>query len=539
MAARSPGGTAPLKLTLRAANRSLAKLKPISVQCQYRVNSIPWMEIVLSAEDGDPGSFKDEVSACLPGNTFRLATEEGALFFDGIVARLSRRTGASRSELTLHVRHPLQKLASMQRSQVFEQLTDSAIVSSICSAQGIRVAGTEGLTIRHPQMVQFQCSDWHFMRARVKANAAWIVVQPDTLRIALPKLAPTADHTLRWAQRDTQGGASPQADVDDAFWRFDVTELASGITMSGWDLRQQKSVSVKAETMTLGRGALDARRLKTLGSGAWSSARSTALQPGELAALARATLQDQHLNGAIARFVVVGSLSYGVGQTLELSGFGDGFDGSGIITGVEHFLVQGAWRTTLDLGVDDAWSEFDTSGVPAVSGTHVGVVEAFQRDPDGLDRFRVRIPALIEDNKPLWARFSTPYAGEAHGLYLYPEVGDEVSVTFFDHDPRYPVITNAMFNPKNPPPVAAGASGPRALVFDSQKKRQLLFDGQSGALTLQAGDDTVILDQGIALTSNKEIKADGPALGLSASKKVEVQGKSGVSIKGPKIEMDS
>lgn len=525
------------RLGLFAGNRRLEKLEPVSVQCQYRVNSIPSMEIVLSTRDGDPGSVDDEVALCQPGNRLRVTAEDDRyVMLDGAVTRLSRRTRMSRSDLTLHVRHPLQRLASSHRSQIFEGLTDAAIITSICKDHGITVE-VAGLSIKHPQMVQFECSDWQFMLARLKASAVWLLPQPGVTRIGAPRLGP-ADHTLSM-KPDGRNSADAQGNIEEAAWQFDVADLAPGVRMSGWDPQLQKRVDVDAEAVALGRGALDARQLKTLDNQRWSSARSTALQPTELGVIARSRLQSQHLNSVIARFVVSGSLDYRIGQTLALSGFGRNFDGAGIITGVEQLIAEGSWRTALDIGVKDAWPEFDASGVPSAGGTYVGIVEAFQRDSDGLDRFRIRIPALMAD-RPLWARFSTPYAGKSHGLYLYPEIGDEVCVTFFDRDPRYPLIVNAMFNPKNPPPVASGDSPPpRALVFDSEKKHQLVFDAKSGALSLEAGDDTVVFKKGIALKSANNVSVDGQAIAMSASKGVEVKGGKSVSIKGPEIGLDS
>jgi len=293
-------------LLLRAANRQLAKLKPISIRCQYRVNSIPWMEVVLSADDQDPGNHDDEVDLCQPGNAFRVATESGSLLLDGLVTRLSRHTTASRSELTVIVRHPLQRLASSHRSQVFQQLSDAAIVSAILNGHGVRTSGSSGLSIGHPQMVQFESSDWHFVLARLRANGVWLIPLADSLRIGPPQLGARADHVLRGAERDAGDGT----EIDDASWRFDIAELASGIELSGWDARQQKSASVKAEATPLGRDALDPKRLQTLDAAVWSSARSTSLEPGEMAALAKARLQDQHLACVTARFVVAGSLAY-------------------------------------------------------------------------------------------------------------------------------------------------------------------------------------------------------------------------------------
>ena len=64
-----------------------------------------------------------------------------------------------------------------------------------------------------------------------------------------------------------------------------------------------------------------------------------------------------------------------------------------------------------------------------VYGVTVGVVTNNQ-DPDGLGRVKVRFPWLSDDDESFWARVVTPMAGNGRGLYLLPEVDDEVLVAF-------------------------------------------------------------------------------------------------------------
>lgn len=534
-------GTPPL-LTLRAGGRELETLRPVSVRCRYRVNAIPLMELVLATDDGDPGHADDEIGLCQPGSTLRLGIGGGATLYEGLVTRLAWRASSTRSELHLQVRHPLQRLASSQRSQVFEQQTDADIVRTLCSAQQVSLAKIDGLGIRHPQMVQLRSSDWKFVLSRLVANGVWLAVQAAGVSIVEPKLAAKADHKLTWSEAGSKGsGANTSGgaiEVDEVSWSFDVLDLPGEVEVSGWDVKQQKTVSAKAAAVTLGSDALDPARLEALGATPWSWSCGTPFEAGELEALARSRLLQLQLGALTGRFVVSGSNDYWPAQTLELSGFGKHFDGRCLVTGVEHLMVQGAWRTTLEVGLQDAWRDAPASGAQTTAGTFIGVVEALDRDPGGLDRFKVRVPALLQDNKPLWARFSTPFAGEAHGMYLYPAIGDEVCVTFFDDDPRYPVIGNAMFNPRNPPPHTASDKGLRGLVFDAQKKQQLMFDGGTGELTLQSGENRVTLKDGIEIASDKDLALDAQGIGVAAKQKVEVQGKSGVSVKGVKIELD-
>ncbi|HYJ88320.1 MAG TPA: phage baseplate assembly protein V, partial [Pyrinomonadaceae bacterium] len=63
------------------------------------------------------------------------------------------------------------------------------------------------------------------------------------------------------------------------------------------------------------------------------------------------------------------------------------------------------------------------------------------QDPDSLSRVQVRLFSFdgIEDqDAPIWARVAVPVAGKDRGTFMLPDVGDEVLVSFINHDPRLP-----------------------------------------------------------------------------------------------------
>jgi uncharacterized protein involved in type VI secretion and phage assembly len=94
-----------------------------------------------------------------------------------------------------------------------------------------------------------------------------------------------------------------------------------------------------------------------------------------------------------------------------------------------------------------------------IYGVVVGVVTD-NKHPEGEYRVKVKFPWIRskdvgdkEDFSSSWARISTQMAGLGRGLYLLPEVDDEVLVMFEHGDVRRPIIIGTLWNGKDLPPV--------------------------------------------------------------------------------------
>jgi uncharacterized protein involved in type VI secretion and phage assembly len=111
----------------------------------------------------------------------------------------------------------------------------------------------------------------------------------------------------------------------------------------------------------------------------------------------------------------------------------------------------------------------------------IGVVTN-NRDPDNLGRVKVRFPWLTESDESSWARLATPMAGSDRGLFLLPEVDDEVLVAFEHGDVRFPYVLGALWNGVDTPP-RTNANGENNLrVMRSRRGHELIFDdSQNGA----------------------------------------------------------
>jgi uncharacterized protein involved in type VI secretion and phage assembly len=119
-------------------------------------------------------------------------------------------------------------------------------------------------------------------------------------------------------------------------------------------------------------------------------------------------------------------------------------------------------------------------------GLHYGVV-CQNKDPDNLDRVKVRLPWLDggDTDQTHWAQLLTPMEGKKFGWYTLPDIDDVVVVMFIAGDISHPVIVGGVWSkPDNSPePNEDGANNFRGfrsrcghrLILDDSKKVKVVF----------------------------------------------------------------
>lgn len=515
-------------VTLHVDGKRIEYLAVNRLMCERRINQIPTATLTLKPLADTRGGLNPQLQAelqrCQPGADFTLTLDNQPLFSGQLVRRQLRLRG-EQTTLTLEARHPLQKLVPVPRSQLFQGKDDAAIFRAVLSGAGLRASlpSLQQLRLPHEQRVQFRCSDWQFLRSRLLASGCWLL--PDAAGKGV-SIAPLGQMSARRHQLARQAdGARPtlhdvDLSIDD---RFKLDEVA----LQEWDIRQQKlgnplkSRASKAASAALPGGTIASHRRS------WSQAFSTAPQPS-LAAFAQSRFDHHQLTALRGSLEVDGSVDYQPGDGLTLRGFGDGLDGTHVLTGVRHLCESDTgWRTQLLVGLPP------TSGdpEPRIQELHVGVVEAFRKDRHQLDRIPILVPALGLKGKTLFARLGKPYASRQSGFCFYPEKGDEVIVGFFECDPGYPVILGAMHNPKNSAPFGPDPANRRkAIVLNPQDKQQQL------ALTAA---DVALSAQQIALDGEKTLALKSQDLSLTAAASLTMTGKTAAVTGTDSLSLDA
>jgi uncharacterized protein involved in type VI secretion and phage assembly len=179
-----------------------------------------------------------------------------------------------------------------------------------------------------------------------------------------------------------------------------------------------------------------------------------------------------------------------------------------------------------------------------VHGVVVGVVTNNQ-DPDKMGRVKLRFPWLSDTDESTWARVAAAMAGPNRGLFLLPEVEDEVLVAFEHGDPRFPYVVGALWNGKDSPP-ADNADGKNDVrMLRSRSGHVIRLVDSAGAerieITDKTGDNTVTIDSAsnaitIAAT-NVTIKAANGKLRLEGAT-IEIEASGPARLKGATVDIN-
>ncbi|MBU3895419.1 hypothetical protein KH388_22260 [Serratia rubidaea] len=543
---KSASGT-PTVVTVQIAGKTL-DVKTLfvgQIQTRLAVNEIPSATVELDLPDTAPGDYKDVdhlLSRCAVGQPATLKLGEQTRF-TGVVGAVQVKVRSGGRRVRIRLKHTLQTLKATPRSRVWPAQQDSGLVRTVLNEHGVQAGGitlSEGDTV---QRFQWNCSDWHFIRALLGLHGAWLWPHSDgSVTIQPPRLRGTS-HLI---------SATPgpgRVVLLDAEWEHAGLSQPKTLTLQSWDLSKQAVVKKTAKAKTLGAKGLAPRAVKALGgdgeallTGQWDGTLQQAAADGWLAA--------QQAQAVRVRITVAGCQAYQPGDTLSLEGVGAHLNGQGIVTWVEHHVGvdDREGKTLVGIGLDDTAAAAPTLPVP--DGLVIGQVAKFQADPKGKwNRLPVSVPLL--GKAILWARMGHLYASKESGVTFYPETGDEVALGFVGGDP---VILASLHNPKLTAaiePSAKNAKKGLVLRHDGQRM-ELSFDRDKHTASWALGSDKtpeqrLVIDKekGIAVTGEKgdvkvEMKAGGAAwttkhnIALNADEQVSVTGKNGVSLASDK-----
>jgi uncharacterized protein involved in type VI secretion and phage assembly len=166
------------------------------------------------------------------------------------------------------------------------------------------------------------------------------------------------------------------------------------------------------------------------------------------------------------------------------------------------------------------------------------------RDPDGRARVKVKLHSFVDvdgQEGTLWARVAVPLAGASRGTFLFPDVGDEVLVTFIGGDPRFPVVIGSLWNGRDAPTESIGdrgmdrwsfqsKDGARVSVIEQQQGQSTLrlevpggvsaelAQAEGGKITITAANSTITIDsEGVSIETSGTASVQASTLDVSAA----------------------
>ncbi len=466
----------------------------ISVDVKRAISSIGHAELVL-ALSLDMDTQDEKIFPLFnPGNRLEIQAGYDAKLdsiFKGMILQQGLRTGLEgMPEMVVQCSEEAIRMTLGHKNAFFRQKTDAEIMRELIAQNGLN-SEVDSTDFNHPQLIQFQSTDWDFILSRAAANGLVVYTEDDKVYVK--------------AIQDSQAPALKASYYDGEIMHVDLAHDVSA-------------------------------NLAGVGNKVWDKGlRNTSVQT---------------LKGTLT---MSGDARPRINFPIELKGFGARYNGNALVSGIHHKFYSGVWSTTLGFGRPMAKEtiEIPSKGpskegiLPSVYGLQNGIVKQMDQDPEGAYRILVDVPVFDPTGAGLWARFAQEYAGAGAGSFFYPEIGDEVILGFLNEDPRYPVILGMTYSIQNHPPFMPEAQN-HMKGFVTRSGLQLSFDDenkmvaiktpagnecilsetdQSILLKNQTGHSVLLDNQGIVLDSKNDlvIKANGKII-MQATGDLQLEG---------------
>lgn len=539
----SPSGLVNIKIFAGASELS-GEFQIYSVEIVKQVNRISYCTVKFL--DGESSLQKFELSDKTnlnPGNDFEVKAgydADAKSIFKGIIVKHSVKVRAGSSFTIVECKDKAVKMTIETRSEIYEKKKDSDIFKTLIGRAAGVSNSVETTNYQHPQILQYQATDWDFMLQRAELNGRIVTTIDNKISISKPKIS-TPKLTLEYG-----------TNILDFEADLDAESQISKVTATSWDIKKQavtKKVVSSASFTEAGNmnASTLASKLKKEGEMIYHAG---ALNQTELNDWGTAKMLKSKMSKIRGRVKSDGFADINPADTLELKGVGQKFNGKVFVSSVRHEICEGYWHTDIQFGISPEFhtEKFDFSAkeaaslIPAVHGLQIGKVKKITGDPDGLYRIQVSLP-VFGSNTNVWARLAFADAGNKRGVYFVPEINDEVIVGFLNDDARFPVILGNLYNSKNKTPYQTDAANKeKGIVTKSNLKMTFndtdkIFKVETPAKhSIELNDKTgtiTIKDK----TGNKITMKSG-AIELSGKGDITIKANKNISISGLKVSID-
>ncbi len=531
-----------------------------SILVDKEVNRIPMAQIVLidgSASARDFELSNDEL--LIPGKEIEITAgyhSDEETIFKGIVIKHNLKIRSNTSQLIIECKDESVKLTIGKKSKYFYESTDSDIFEEIIGEYGLE-SDVESTSFSHPELVQYNASDWDFMISRAQSNGQLCFVDDGTISIKKPDLGQAEIETI------TYGATLLDFDAE-----IDARHQINKVSSYSWNYADQEVLEIEANDPSVSlNGNLSANDLsETIGLENLELRHGGAVTDTELQGWADAKWLFQQLSKVRGRVKFQGIAGVKPNTILKLEGVGERFNGNVYVTGVRHNITEGNWTVDAQFGLNPEWfsETFDINAapasglLPAIQGLQIGVVSQLQDDPDGEERILVQIPIIDNQEQGIWCRIASLDAGENRGAFFRPEIEDEVIIGFINDDPNDAIVLGMLHSSAKPAPITAAddnhekgfvTRSEMKILFDDDKKtinistpagKHIALDEDAGTIIIEDENSNVITidSAGILMESagNIELKASGDVtiegtnVNIAASAAFKAEGSSGAEV---------
>lgn len=538
----------------------------IEISIQMEVNKIT-SAIVLIEDGGIMGSVNDPFSNSegndfIPGNEIEISLgydNKRQTAFKGIITSQGLMYKNGRSQLQITCKDKAVKMTKGRFNAIFQNEKDSDAIQSIVGKYAGLSSDIDATTLVHPTLMQYNCSDWDFVVVRAEMNNMMVLTDQNKLTVKKNDFSANPEFEINATQY-----------VIDIDLSLDSENISGSYKMTAWDDKTQKEITTSVSLNDcLNQGNLSAKKLsEVVENGDFNRYSSVLLSNEELKIWGESMAGKAVLSKIQGKISIPGTTGILAGDNINLTGFSSRFNGKAYISKVVQTVQDGGWITSLSIGKPSHWhsslpdiEDIPASGIiPSTSGVQIATVKQIHEDPDGKYRVLVNLPVFSGTGQEngIWARLAFPYASSDAGFFFFPEVNDEVLVTFINNDPRNAVITGSLYSGKNKPKETPddknqfksiySKSGikirfddvDKILVIETPGGNSFTMDDKDKKINIKdiSGNSVLMNDSGITLDSSKDIKLTAKGnIDLTATGGLNLKATSDLKGEGVNIEL--
>ncbi len=336
----------------------------------------------------------------------------------------------------------------------FKYMADSAIAALIAGEAGL-IPVVDPSPLFHEQIQQTD-SDMTFLRERARENFFEVYVHWDRLYFQFPR-PQTEAYVLEWGKslssftprlaNSGMTGIQVVRGYNEELAQA-VVGLATSAELGLDDVVEKLGSEALQALVSLGRRAIRNKPVKS---------------PLDAATIAKATLQELMDGMYEGSGSTVGIPELRANRWVAVNKVGKRFSGRYRLKRVTHILDDRGYRTNFEVTqraganlLSLLRKSISDAPAPDKQQTFQGVVVGKvidNVDPQGYGRIKVSFPWFSDSSESAWARCVTPMASGGRGLYMLPDVDDEVAVMFEHGAFDRPVVVGSMWNGVARPPL--------------------------------------------------------------------------------------
>ncbi len=515
-----------------------------SILVKKEVNRIPIAQIVLVDGEASEREFKlSNEDVLIPGKKIEITVgyhSDEETIFKGIIIKHNLKIRSKATHLIIECKDEAVKMTIGKKSTYFYESKDSEIFEELLGNYSLD-KDVEATNYAHPELIQYNASDWDFMVARAEANGKLCFIDDGKVTIAAPDVSQSEVETI------TFGASMLDFDAE-----IDARHQVKKVSSYGWNHADQELLEIDGKDPSISlNGNISTSDLQDIiGLETMELRHGGAVTDTELQDWADAKWLFQQLSKIRGRVKFQGISSVKPNTILKLEGVGDRFNGNVYVTGVSHTISEGNWSINAQFGLNPEWfsETFDihakpASGLlPAIAGLQIGIVSQLEEDPDGEERILVQIPIINNEEQGIWCRVSSLDAGENRGTFFRPEIGDEVIIGFINEDPNDAVVLGMLHSSAKPAPITASddnhekgfiTRSEMKVVFDDDKKSINISTPAGKLIALDEDAGTIVIED----DNSNVITIDSDGISMESAGDIAIKASGDVTIEGTNVEI--